>query len=296
MMAETLASVISSGPPPTSTAADMANTTIRPTCGGPFPSRRTSRSAISTPSTTPPVSSSARWRCWPIVAPRQITAAIGAKPVSRSDSRSFARYQATKAAPAVSRIGHTCVRSRRKFCLERVAGVSVIEDLDLADRAPAGMPHAAHQRSPPAPSAAAAPIRLYRRRIGRASGRWAPRGALIVVFPHVTLSGMRESARRSHGLFPRWRRPERSRTGSGLRRPRTRPPEGVNVPSPRPARGSRRSFGHVSYVDAICHLLPGMDDRQPSSMMRCATAAGCGPRASGTSPARRTPLGSGPAG
>ena len=35
MIAETLASVISSGPPPTSTAADMANTIMRPTCGGP---------------------------------------------------------------------------------------------------------------------------------------------------------------------------------------------------------------------------------------------------------------------
>src|SRR4051812_13244684 len=35
MMAETLASTISIGPPPTSTAADMANTIITPTCGAP---------------------------------------------------------------------------------------------------------------------------------------------------------------------------------------------------------------------------------------------------------------------
>src|SRR4051794_22810927 len=43
MIAETLASIVSIGPPPTSTAADMANTIIRPTCGGPLPSTRTSR-------------------------------------------------------------------------------------------------------------------------------------------------------------------------------------------------------------------------------------------------------------
>jgi hypothetical protein len=115
MIAETPASVMSIGPPPTRTAADIASITMSPTCGGPVPRARTSRSAISTPRITPPISSSARSRCWPIVAPRQMTAAMGAKPVSRSESRSFARYQAATAAPAVSRIGQRRARSRRGF-------------------------------------------------------------------------------------------------------------------------------------------------------------------------------------
>ena len=44
MIADTPDSVISSAPPPTSAAADIANTTISPTCSGPVPSTRTSRS------------------------------------------------------------------------------------------------------------------------------------------------------------------------------------------------------------------------------------------------------------
>jgi hypothetical protein len=64
-IADTAASVTSSGPPPRITAADIASSTIRPIWAGPLPITRTSRSATPMPITTPPISSTARSERWP---------------------------------------------------------------------------------------------------------------------------------------------------------------------------------------------------------------------------------------
>ena len=55
-IAETAASVTSSSVPPKMTAASIASTTSRPIWGSPVPIARTSRSASTMPSITPPMS------------------------------------------------------------------------------------------------------------------------------------------------------------------------------------------------------------------------------------------------
>ena len=66
------------------------------------------------PTTTPPISSTARSRRWPIVAPTQITAAIDANTGRCVPSTRTARYQAATAAAAVWMIGHSRGCSRRR--------------------------------------------------------------------------------------------------------------------------------------------------------------------------------------
>ena len=61
-------------------------------------------------------------------------------PVSRSPSRSLARYHAVTAAPAVSRIGHSIARSRRRPWRERGDEGSVMR-LDGARRRGRGKPN-----------------------------------------------------------------------------------------------------------------------------------------------------------
>ena len=64
-IADTAASVTSTGPPPRTTAVAIASTTSTPSCHPPLPIPLTSRSATPTPSTTPPISSIARSGRWP---------------------------------------------------------------------------------------------------------------------------------------------------------------------------------------------------------------------------------------
>ena len=79
----------------------MARITSTPICTGPVPIARTRRSATAMPTTTPPMSSTERSSRRPMVAPRQITAAIEANTGRSSPVSSPARYQAATAAPAV---------------------------------------------------------------------------------------------------------------------------------------------------------------------------------------------------
>jgi hypothetical protein len=62
-IADTPASVTSSGPPPTSSAVLMAKTTRTAICHPPVPIPRTNRSAMKIPTATPRASSVARRRC-----------------------------------------------------------------------------------------------------------------------------------------------------------------------------------------------------------------------------------------
>ena len=64
-IAEIAASLTSSSPPRNSSAADIARITSTAICHGPVPITNSSRLATVMPSTTPPISSSARLRRCP---------------------------------------------------------------------------------------------------------------------------------------------------------------------------------------------------------------------------------------
>ena len=75
----TAAWVTRSCPPSSRNAADIARATISASCQAPLPICTTRRSAMSTPTATPMVTSATRRSRWPYDVPRLTTAAIGAK-------------------------------------------------------------------------------------------------------------------------------------------------------------------------------------------------------------------------
>ncbi len=121
-IAETPASEITISLPPSITAVPMASTTMIPICGAPVPIRWMIRSATDSPTTTPPTSCRARWRCAPCDAPRATIAAIEAKTGLRSEVTSAAMYQAIVAAAAVCTIASSRGDSRRRAVVSRAAG------------------------------------------------------------------------------------------------------------------------------------------------------------------------------
>ena len=108
--------------PPSTTAVPMASRIMIPICGAQVPIRWMIRSATVSPSTTPPASCSARWRCSPCEAPMAMIAAIEAKIGLWSDVTSEARYQAIVPAAAVCTSASSRGDSRRRAVLRRAAG------------------------------------------------------------------------------------------------------------------------------------------------------------------------------
>ena len=100
-IADTAASLTSTSPPRSASAADIASTISSPVWSGPVPIRNSSAAATAMPSITPPTSSNAWRRRWPCAAARLMTAAIDANAGRGSSSSRIARYHAATAAIAV---------------------------------------------------------------------------------------------------------------------------------------------------------------------------------------------------
>jgi hypothetical protein len=101
------------------TAAAIARATTTPICTVPTPMTNTTRSAINNPMATPKTTSTVRLPRCPIVKPREMTAAIGAKKGCSLPSTTVARKYATLAATDVWITGQTLVPRRPAPAVKR---------------------------------------------------------------------------------------------------------------------------------------------------------------------------------